>query len=128
MCAQSCLTYCNPMDCPCQAPLSMGFSRQGYRRELPFLTLGDLLDRGIKPTSLALAGGFFYHRSTSSKSSVWCLCVKRDTQGECHMKTEEESGVCIYKLRNTKCCWQARKAGRGKAWLSLRASRARQPR
>ena len=76
----------------------------------------------------ALAGGFFYHRSTSSKSSVWCLCVKRDTQGECHMKTEEESGVCIYKPRNTKCCWQARKAGRGKAWLSLRASRARQPR
>ena len=27
---QLCLTLCNPMDCSCQAPLSMGFSRQEY--------------------------------------------------------------------------------------------------
>ena len=25
MCAQSCLTLCDPMDVTCQAPLSMGF-------------------------------------------------------------------------------------------------------
>ena len=33
MCAmllQSCLTLCNPMTIACQAPLSMGFSRQEY--------------------------------------------------------------------------------------------------
>ena len=45
-----------------QAPLSMGFPRQEYRSGLPFPAPGDLLDPGIKPTSLvspALTGRFF---------------------------------------------------------------------
>ena len=41
------------------APLPMGFSRQEYWSVLPFLSSGDLIDPGIKPTSPALAGGFF---------------------------------------------------------------------
>ena len=40
-----------------QAPLSMGFPGQEYWSELP--SPEDLLDQGIKPTSSALAGGFF---------------------------------------------------------------------
>ena len=65
MCAkslQSCLTLCNPMDGSCQAPLSMGFSRQEYWSGLPFSSPGDLPNPGIEPTSLrspALGGGFF---------------------------------------------------------------------
>ena len=39
----------------------MGFPRQEYWSGLPFPSLGDLSDSGIKPTSPALAGGFFYH-------------------------------------------------------------------
>ena len=45
-----------------QTPLSIEFSRQEYRRELPFPPPGDLSNPEIKPTSLespALAGGFF---------------------------------------------------------------------
>ena len=45
----------------CQAPLSMGFSKQGYWRILAMLPR-DLPDPAIKPTSLispALAGMFF---------------------------------------------------------------------
>ena len=42
-----------------QAPLSMGFSRQVYWNELPFLSSGDLPKSGIKPETPALAGGFF---------------------------------------------------------------------
>ena len=45
-----------------QALLSMEFSRQEYWSELPFPTLGDLPDPGIKPTSLVspvLAGEVF---------------------------------------------------------------------
>ena len=45
-----------------QAPLSMGFSRQGYGSGVPCPPPGDLLDPGIEPASLtppALAGGFF---------------------------------------------------------------------
>ena len=34
-----------------QAPLSMGFCRQEYWSGLPFLSLGDLPDPGIEPTS-----------------------------------------------------------------------------
>ena len=38
----------------CQAPLSMGFSRQEYWSELPFPSSGDPLDPGIKLGSPAL--------------------------------------------------------------------------
>ena len=37
----------------CQAPLSMGFSRQEYWSGLPCPPLGDLLDPGIEPMSPA---------------------------------------------------------------------------
>ena len=51
----------------CQAPLSMGFSREEYWSGLPFPSLGNLPDPGIQPASLkspALAGGFFTTRAT----------------------------------------------------------------
>ena len=50
-----------------QAPLSIGFSRQDYWSGLPCPPPGDLLNPGIKPTSLmspALAGGFFTTSAT----------------------------------------------------------------
>ena len=51
---------CNPMDCvACQAPLSMGSSRQEYWSGLSLPSLGNLPDPGIKPTSPTLVGGFF---------------------------------------------------------------------
>ena len=46
----------------CQAPLSLGFSRQEHWSGLPCSPPGDLPNPGIKPVSLmspALAGGFF---------------------------------------------------------------------
>ena len=52
----------------CQAPLSMEFSKQEYRNELPLPAPGDLPDPGIEPTSLAspaLAGGFF------TSNAIW---------------------------------------------------------
>ena len=41
------------------APLSVGFSRQGYWSVLPFPSPGDLPDPGIEHTSPALEGRFF---------------------------------------------------------------------
>ena len=38
----------------CQAPLSMGFSRQGYWSGLPFPSPGNLPNPGIEPGSPAL--------------------------------------------------------------------------
>ena len=51
----------------CQAPLSIGFSRQEYWSELRFPSAGDLTDPGIEPTFLtfhALAEWFFIASTT----------------------------------------------------------------
>ena len=56
----SCLTVCNSVNCSCQAPLSMRFSRQEYQSGLPCRPQGIFLTPAIKPESLtspALAGG-----------------------------------------------------------------------
>ena len=48
------LTLATPWTVACQAPLSVGFSRQEYWSGLPFPFLGDLPDPGIEPQSPAL--------------------------------------------------------------------------
>ena len=54
VCAQSCLTLCNHMDCRPQTPLSTEFSRQEYWSRLPFPTPGDHLGPGTEPVSFAV--------------------------------------------------------------------------
>ena len=49
--AQLCPTQATPWTVTCQAPLSMGFSRQEYWSGLPFLSPGDLPDPGVEPRS-----------------------------------------------------------------------------
>jgi len=46
--------FAAPWTVACQAPLSMEFSWQGYWRRLPFPSLGDLPDLGIKSESPTL--------------------------------------------------------------------------
>ena len=50
--AQSYPTLCDPWTIAHQDPLSMEFFRQEYWNGLPFPTLGELPDPGIKPKSL----------------------------------------------------------------------------
>ena len=57
LCAQSCLTLCDPWTVAYQAPLSMGFPRQEYWGEFPFPAPGGLPDHcfwGIELVSPAL--------------------------------------------------------------------------
>ena len=83
MCAkllQSCPTLCNPMNVACQAPLSMGFSMQEYWNELSCPPPGDLLDPGIKPTSLMSptpAGGVFTTSTTWEAQSITIHSYKK---------------------------------------------------
>ena len=56
--AKSCLTLTTPWIVACQAPLSMGFSRQEYWSGLPFPPPGDLPDPGMEPRSPALQAEF----------------------------------------------------------------------
>ena len=65
-----------PWAVACQAPLSMGFSRQEYWSGLPFPSPGDHPDPGIEfmfLASLVLAGGFL------TTSVAWeapvCVCI-----------------------------------------------------
>jgi len=51
--------FVTPWTVACQAPLSMGFSRQEYWSGLPFPPPGDLPHPGTEPKSSALVGGFF---------------------------------------------------------------------
>ena len=57
--AKLCLTFATPWTVACQAPLSMGFSRQEHWSVLPFPSPWSPPDPGIKPVSPALADGFF---------------------------------------------------------------------
>ena len=59
--------FVTPWTAVCQAPLSLGFSRQEYLSGLPCPPPGDLPNSGIKPSimSPALAGRFFI------TSTIW---------------------------------------------------------
>ena len=52
--SESCPTFLTPWTLVCQAPLSMGFSRQQYWNGLPFPSPGNLPNPGIEPGSSAL--------------------------------------------------------------------------
>ena len=54
--AKSCPTRVTPWTGARQAPLSVGFSRQGHWSGLPFPSPGELPDPGIEPRSSALRG------------------------------------------------------------------------
>ena len=77
----SCVQLCAALwTIACQAPLSMGLSRQEYWSGLPYPPPKDLPDPGIEPTSLmspALAGGFFTTRATWEYSgSTWQILAQ----------------------------------------------------
>ena len=62
---------------PCQAPLSMEFSRQVYWSGSPFPSPGDLPNPGIKPTSPAL-GSRFFTTETPGKPIEYYSIIKRN--------------------------------------------------
>ena len=68
-----------PWTVACQAPLSMGFSRQEYWSGLSFPSPGDLPSPGIKSTSLAspvLADGFFTTSVFEQKTSLASFLIQ----------------------------------------------------
>ena len=72
--------FATPWTSACQAPLSMGFSRQEYWSELSFPSTGDLPNPGIKPMSLmspALACEFFA-TSVTWEAPCMCICPKEE--------------------------------------------------
>ena len=66
--------FATPWTVACQAPLSMGFSRQEYWNGLPVPSPGDLLNPGIKPRTPTLASRFFTTKLPDQYSRNRCLC------------------------------------------------------
>ena len=56
--AKPCLTLTTPWTVACQAPLSMGFTRQEYWNGLPFPSPRDFPDPGIEPRSPELEADY----------------------------------------------------------------------
>ena len=83
----------------CQASLSVGFSRKDYWSRLPCPLLGDFLNPGIEPKSLAssaLAGGFFTTVLGTTKSQTQ-LSNWSQAQGICNVSSRKsQSDLCIY--------------------------------
>ena len=85
MCVLGCVQiFATQWTIACQASLFMEFSRQEYLSELPFPPPGDLLDPGIRPTSLAssaLAGGFFTTESPGKPTYTFVGSVSSVNKG-----------------------------------------------
>ena len=64
----------NPINVTCQAPVSMGFSRQEYWGGLPFPSSGNLPNPGIKPRSPELQEDFLL-TELQGTGKLW-LCIK----------------------------------------------------
>ena len=79
------LTLSTTCAAACQAPLSMGFSKQEYWSELPLPSPGDFPDPGIEPTSPALAGEFFTNRATREALTFQASLLLRAR--ECFVET-----------------------------------------
>ena len=88
-----------PWTVACQAPLSMGFSRQEYCSGLPCPPPGDLPNPGIEPVSLtshALAGRSF---TTTATWEALRIHTKHKTK-----QTEVFSGRLVHRTQCFHCC------------------------
>ena len=84
-CVLSCFSHVQPIVTPwtiaCQAPLSMGFSKQEYQSGLPCPPPGDLPNLGMEPTSPALqADSFLLSYQGSPKIDISSVQLSSVTQ------------------------------------------------
>ena len=110
------------MDCTHQAPLSMGFSKQGYRRGLPFPPPGDLPHPGTKSMSPALAGKFL---TTEPPERPNLRCADDTTLTA---ESEEERKSLLMRVKKVRCHkrhpqeisqWIGKRGQRSPWWLLL---------
>ena len=80
MCVLSCFSrvwlFVTPWTVACQVPLSMGFSRQEYCSGLPCPSPGGFRNPGIKPRSLAFAGGFFTIWASKGSPNIYIYTME----------------------------------------------------
>ena len=84
---QLCTTLCDPVDCSLPGSSVHGISQARYRSGLPFPSPGDLPHPGNKPTSSALARGFFTTSSTWEVPHVLIISAKGNNQTKLSLDT-----------------------------------------
>ena len=94
-----------PMDCSCQVPLSMEFSRQEYWSGLPLSTPGDLSNPGIELLSLVscvscIGRQILYHCATFTikKELSNTICSNTNGPRNYHTKWSEAKTDIWYHL------------------------------
>ena len=95
---QSCQTLWNPWTVACQAPLSMGFSKQKYWNGLPCPPPGDLLDPGMEsgsPASPALQVDSLSlsHQESPSEYTVHQWCKQLQTSEKKRSRRQQDLGT-----------------------------------
>ena len=108
----------------CQAPLSIGFSRQVYWSRLLFSSPGDLPDPGIKPKSLMspeLAGRFFTTGATweSEKILVTQLCLTLCDPMDCSPPASSVHGILQARILEWVASPFSRGSSRLKDWTQV---------
>ena len=109
---KSCLTLATPWTGACQAPLSMGFSRQDYWCGLPFPSPGDCHNSGIEPRSLALQAESLLTELRGTK--IW----HRDTKEQMLLENWHQQTCSTHGSHNL---WLEEK----KKWLSSKWTKAK---
>ena len=97
---QSCLFLWNFMDCTCQAPLSMGFSRQEFWSRLPC----PPSDQGIRPMSLTspvLVGGFFITNATWEGPRATCSNMDKSNKHNMSKKINKRDHIARFHFYKT---------------------------
>ena len=104
-----------PWTRPCQAPLSMEFSKQEYWSGLLFPTSGALPDPGIELTSLAsptLVGRFFTTSTTWEALNHPMLCLTLCDPIDCNLP-----GSSVHEILQAKILeWVAKPSSQGSSW------------
>ena len=79
--------FATPWIVICQAPLSMGFSRQEHWSGLPFPSPGDLPNPRTEPSSPTLAGRFFTTEPPGKPLPLWYFGINTSFSVDIHMST-----------------------------------------
>ena len=109
--------YCNPLTVACQAPLSMGFSRQEYWSGLPFLSPGFICVVSIIPHQWHFQGKKYWDVSsiTHSNFSLVCILLNITVGLILYLKVLENMIFFLLKTQNVAFCLYLRK----KTWIHL---------
>ena len=90
----SMLRFFTPWTAAHQVPLSVGFSRQEYWSGLPFSTLGDLPNLGIKPMSwVSRIGRRILYHCVTWEAQLLMHMVKNIYQGSQAMNEVETANI-----------------------------------